>query len=341
MTSPGRRFVEAAVATAEAAADRGPSRTLQIAPAGVSVTVTLVGDSLIDELAPGMLAAGQPPSDFHLWAFDGAGSGMSPPQPPWPETAYRARDEVAGWTDPPLLAAFDTAHATVSAIDLNAGAGVQWQRDAAKMAPWEGGAPLRQLVRWALSRSGAHLIHAAAVGDEAGGVLLIGRGGSGKSTSALAALAAGMRFVADDYTVVRVGAQITAHPAFGIAKATPASLALIAGLDDRADGARADWQGKLRLPVGDIVDPALPLRAIVWPEVSARTGAPTRVEPADVMREAAISTLFQLAGGADLTLEVLSTLIERLPVFRLEVGPDIERVPERLAEAIRLGAAVA
>ena len=142
---------------------------------------------------------------------------------------YLQREEIAGWTRPPHLASYSTDYATLSVADTAAGIGVQWLRDASAMAPWEGGAPLRSILRWTLERHGVHLIHAAAVGNGADGVLLLGSGGAGKSTTALACMQAGMALVADDYTLVAPGAPPTAHPAFAIAKAAPASLELLGG----------------------------------------------------------------------------------------------------------------
>ena len=44
--------------------------------------------------------------------------------------------------------------------------------------------------------------HAAAVGQMGSGALLVGKGGSGKSTSALGSLASGWRYIGDDYCLL-------------------------------------------------------------------------------------------------------------------------------------------
>jgi hypothetical protein len=340
-------FVTRLVDVARAAMAAGPARTLTLRPAGVPVRVHLAGEELIDRLAPGMLegliVADERPA-VELWAFDGAGSGRAAPRPPWGPDDYLQREEIAGWTRPPRLASYSNDYATLSVAATEAGLGVQWLRDATVMAPWEGGAPLRSILRWTLARHGAHLIHAAAVGTGADGVLLLGSGGAGKSTTALACLQAGMALVSDDYTLIRPGSPPTAHPAFAIAKAGAASLELLGGGGDlpaRAAGARVDWRGKLRLPIADVVCPSLALRAVVLPHVAEQTGAPVRVSGREALRTIAVSTLLQLPGDSATTLTVLRELLATLPVYTLDVGPDVAAIPEAISALIETLAAEA
>lgn len=91
--------------------------------------------------------------------------------------------------------------------------------DARTMPWWERATPLRASLFWALGGAGRHLVHAGAVGDlERGGALLAGSGGSGKTTVALACLQAGMRYVGDDYLLLRSGAPTVAHNLYTTAK---------------------------------------------------------------------------------------------------------------------------
>ena len=62
-----------------------------------------------------------------------------------------------------------------------------------------------QFIRYFTIGLGKHkqqVVHAASVGTKDGAVLIVGKGGSGKSTSALACLNAGMYYLGDDYTLI-------------------------------------------------------------------------------------------------------------------------------------------
>ena len=128
-----------------------------------------------------------------------------------------------------MLAAVAPSYGTVSVFDRARARGFFWTHDPASLADWEHGSPLRNLLRWALADHGVHLLHGAAIGvPGGGGVLLLGVGGAGKSTTALTCLAAGFDVVADDY--VLVDAEPRAHRLYSIAKLGAGSLALVPGL---------------------------------------------------------------------------------------------------------------
>lgn len=328
MRGAGAGFVAAAVDRARDAARSAPTQTINLAPGGVGVRIHLTGERVIAELGPALLVAEQPGDPLvELWSFDHAGSGLTPPPAPWSRADFRLREEIAGWTEPPLLASFDTAHATISVADTDAGTGIQWARDAAAMAPWEGGAPLRYLLRWLLAPHGLHLVHGAVVGDEHGGVLLVGRGGAGKSTAALACADAGMGLVADDYFLLGAGSELVAHPLFAVAKADDAAIELLGPIAARAPWAPRDWRGKYRLPVGDLITGSMVIRAIVCPRRAGRTGTPVVGGARSAAREVVTSSLSQLPGASATTLAALRPLFDRLPCFELETGPDVERIP--------------
>ncbi len=65
--------------------------------------------------------------------------------------------------------------------------------------------PLLPCLYFVLKRMGILALHAGAVGTEENASLLVGRGGSGKSSVCLAAMHAGMAFYGDDYVLLTPG----------------------------------------------------------------------------------------------------------------------------------------
>lgn len=55
-----------------------------------------------------------------------------------------------------------------------------------------------------MEKNGCQLLHAAAIGTEEGAVLITGKGGIGKSTTALSCLQSGPYYFADNYLIVRL-----------------------------------------------------------------------------------------------------------------------------------------
>ena len=334
-------FVNRLVDVARGAVAAGPARTLALRPAGVPVRVHLAGEELIDRLAPGMLegvlAADERPA-IELWAFDGVGSGRAAPPPPWGPQDYLQREEIAGWTRPPRLASYSNDYATLSVADTEAGLGVHWLRDATVMAPWEGGAPLREHPaldagaprrpsdprrrgrRWRRRRPAAGLWWGGQVHDRAG----LPAGGDGLGLRRLHLDPA--RLAADRVPGVR----------------DRQGRRGIAGAVGRRRGSRCArdrcpaWTGaaSCRLPIADVVCQALALRAVVLPQVAERTGTRGPVHAREALRTIAVSTLLQLPGDSATTLSVLRELLATLPVYTLEVGPDVAAIPEAIGALI-------
>ena len=77
-----------------------------------------------------------------------------------------------------------------------------WAQAAEHIPPWEIASPLRAILGWWALENDDLLVHGAAVGWAEDGLLLTAQGGSGKSTTALACLQAGLNYTGDDYVLL-------------------------------------------------------------------------------------------------------------------------------------------
>lgn len=323
------------VAAAETARERVPGVAVDVAAGDLRVRVELIGEDVIATLRRGLFACEDVSADpaATIFAFESAASGVMPPKPPWPAQSFKGpRQEIPGFTDPPQLAVYDLEHSTLAFYDEDEGAGVQWFRDGTQMAPGEGGAPLRNLLRWSMGAHGAHMLHLAT----AGGVLIGGPGGAGKSTTSLNCAMAGLDFTSDDFSVVTLGERPTAHAVYACIKVTDAALELLPEIADFGEPAGRDWRGKHRFDLRSRITRSQEVRAIVLPELAAQTGVPKPLAPGEALRRLTGGSMMVMTGAMGRSLGVLRELLERLPAYTLDVGPDLERIPEVIAE---LGAA--
>jgi hypothetical protein len=301
------------------------------------------------------------PADFTIDAWDTAGSGIAMPAPPWREADYGPYGEIrqAGWPRT-LRARFNLHSGVLSMVDGTARA-LWWTRDAAALPDYERGAPFALLLHWwqllcpppgRPPACAMHAVHAAAVGTERdGGLLLVGRGGSGKSTTALACLAAGFLYAGDDYCLLQStpagpracslfatgklsDAMLARFPVFGTAVVNP----------QRAPGEKAllflDRSFSKQLVTG------MPLRAIVLPRVfpDREETRLTPASPAAALQALAPSTIFLFPRSGPEAANLLAQLAaatRRLPCFHLELGADADatRTPQILSGLLaRIGA---
>lgn len=196
---------------------------------------------------------------------------------------------------------------------------------------------MQTLFHWALAEYNWQIIHAAAIGTEQGGVLLIGNSGAGKSTTTLSCLGqTGLRFLSDDKCLMRLQPTSEAFALFSSAKIKadmlerlPHFRSLLAGWDE-------DYKANkglvfLHPTYADYLAPSLPIKAILLPAVAHRPHAALhRVAPTEVFRQLGPSTVIWLPGAEADNYRFTADLTRRLPCFRLDLAID----PQRNVDAI-------
>lgn len=225
-----------------------------------------------------------------------------------------------------------------SALDREQNIGLYWIADAARLPYWERGSPLQTLLNWWTSAQHRQYVHAAAVGKSDGGVLLTAKGGSGKSTSALACLNSDLTYASDDYCLIATDPVPYLYSLYNTAKLKGAKdlerfphLAPLVSNGDRLEEEKALIFLKEHFP--EKIVTGFPLKAILVPKI---TGEPhTRLKkstPIHALRSLAPSTLFQLSGTGQSALEMMSGLVKRIPCYTLELGTDIAQIPRVILE---------
>jgi hypothetical protein len=280
---------------------------------------------------------------------DGISTGVEPPSVPWGPDSVGPRGEVAGFNHDGLRtvlhgAGIDMAFFALTMFDERSGRGCFWVFAPALVPWWERAAPLRTALHFGLSGPRRLLVHAGAVGAGGMGVLLGGAGGSGKSTTAVAAMLLGLDYVGDDYVLLDLEPQRpVAYSLYCSAKLVPETRALLPQLEGSVWDTEARDGEKQVLDIGSLaaerVLGSLPVSAILLPQVLP--GAPTRaraVSPGEALRRLAPSTILQLPPhNAGAALSPLAELVRRVPAYALEIGGPpgeaVEAIFHVLAEA--------
>jgi hypothetical protein len=206
--------------------------------------------------------------------------------------------------------------------------------------PWaERAEPLRPLLHWGLFDESSHLVHAGAVANDDGGVLLGGSGGSGKSTSALACVDAGFKFVADNYVLMLAGRQPIAHSIFCTAKVRPEGIRFHARVRNLAPEVKRDSEEKYVLDLNRHMPEQLalstPIDALLLPRLSDGGSVTLRpVSPTQALLALAPSTIYPLPSSRGTSLAPMSQLVRQVPTYVLELGGPPDQVPGAVAELL-------
>ena len=308
------------------------------------VCLRFAGPALPTRLTPALdhLAVAPGSGDLTVLLWDSISSGVPPARSPWQPDAYTPRGDLRGNASGRLRAGFSLGSSTLSMLDLERGLGLYWMHDARQLPPWEVAAPLRTMLGWWAAGQGAQLAHGAAVGIGDDAVLLVGRGGSGKSTTALACLDRGLRYAGDDYVLLRPDGSgpPTVHSLYRTGKLRPQDLALrLPNLRLRRFAAPDYDKAVLLLEDDhrDLLADGLTVRAIVIPSVCPAGTALRPASAIEVLKALAPTTLFQLPGAGREALQMMGAIAQNVPGYRLEVGPDLDEVVGAIRDLLTNG----
>jgi hypothetical protein len=277
----------------------------------------------------GHLAAIAANPDLRVFLWDSKSTGIAMPPPPWKWGAF-VRNEVH--IGDRFKIVYNGDSGSLIMYDVDARQAIFWIRDAADIPPYMTGAPLLPVMNWWMESNGCQLAHAGAVGMPDGGVLLVGRGGSGKSTTALACLIDGLEFAADDYCVLSATHPAHIHSLYCSAKLAADSRDRLPALASAIYNPGAVPSEKTLYMINRIfserISAGFPLRAILLPRIDAIKATTLKpLRPASVLRALAPSTIFQLPGAGASALQTLASIIRGVPCFEIAVGSDLTRIP--------------
>jgi hypothetical protein len=268
-----------------------------------------------------------------VWLWDTRSTGVGMPPPPWPVDGFvRAKK---GWRldGPRYRISHEPGSGAFQLLDKQRRLAIVHWTAADRLPQYERGSPLLALLQWWMDRRRVGLIHAAAVGTEEGGVLLVGRGGSGKSTAALACLSAGLRYVGDDYCLLSFRPGPYVSSLYNSAKVSldqvdrfPLLKPSLSAHSDPESGKALCFIHRCR---PSSLWPGFPVRAVLVPRVTGRPGTTLQsISPARAMLAVAPSSIFHFQGQADRALRRLGRLVKQVPCYALDAGTDLAGIAE-------------
>lgn len=289
------------------------------------------------------------PPDLTISLWDGAGVPPAPAPPsPWgwyaaryadgrtPTLRFNSHGELAEFRSPGVLTAFRLWPHKLRVVDLHRRLAFYWTADIDAIPDYEYCAPLRKILAWWASARGAQIVHAAAVGLDDGGVLLAGKGGAGKSTTALACLGSPLKFAGDDCCLIHTADTPRVGSLYSSAKLkTRADVARFPHLTGavhnsaRPDGEKAFMFLHRHRPAW--LSPGFPIRALLIPRVTGI--ASPRLVPvsaASGLAALAPSTLSLFPGLERESTRRMAELVARVPCYRFEVGPELRGIPDTI-----------
>lgn len=308
---------------------------------GYVIRLRFAGPALVSLITPALEHLASPPSPVPalticLWDSDSTGTDMPPP-PPWSWNDYITRGEVQGYNDGRIHTAFHVN--ALSMMDAKLDLALCWVRDAGQLPYYESGSPLLRILHWWMHRHRLQLIHAGAVGTAEGGVLLVGKGGSGKSTTALACLDSELLYAGDDYCLITANPKAYVYSVYNSGKVDAKDTGRFSLLtpalsnSDRLSTEKALYFLYRHFP--GKISAGFPIRAILLPRVTGILETRLKKVSSSLgLLALAPSTIFQLPGAGHQAFEILSKVAKQMPSYILEVGTDLSGIPDAISNLL-------
>ena len=328
---------------AAAAAVRTDSQRYQIAGAQVAVHTTpdSAGRNLLTACAPLRADDDHAAAELDLYIWDNAVDKLATDSDVLDRQTTPTED-LGGFTDAASNAFYQPGAGVLSVLDVANRRAHWWLRDVDALPYYERAAPFKQILQWWMGVRGGALLHSAAIGGADGrdddGVLISGPSGSGKSSTALACLAAGMTFTSDDYVIIDADEPPRVHLAYSTAKVLRSSLTRFDSYT-RHFRNLAHEDEKPMMFVHTFAPHKLRTsfapRALVMPRVAHATHTHfVPISAAQMLRALAPSSLllFPLAGAR--AFRKMARLCASLPCLRAELADDPEEVAHAFGDLL-------
>jgi len=293
------------------------------------------------------------PAQLTINLWHSADTDSAPPQPDilgeqapgaffyWSDERARVGYTLGTSGDARVLEVYKSVKTpTLSVLDAEAGEGWYWVQDRDLIPYWEMATPLRYLLDWWLRDEGLHMLHAGAVGADEGGLIIVGKSGSGKSTTTLSSLATELRYAGDDYVGVSIEPQPWVHGLYGSGKLMPDHVTrlpfLLPAISNPGQLATEKAVIFVREHWPTSMTSGFPLRAVVVPRlvpqlVEARV---QRISAMAALAALAPSTVFQMHTRGKDSLTRMARLVSVVPSFALDLGSDIASISKTLSDLV-------
>jgi hypothetical protein len=316
----------------EAACSHVATRYFQVANA--IVCLRFAGTALVPLLTRAIAHLEVPPvaqPDLVICLASSQDTGYPRPATAWQGYQYQKRGEVRGFVNDRIYTALHWGSGALMMVDHQQNLALYWVDDHASLPYWEIGAPLQAIFNVWLSQRRVQLVHAAAVGFAQGGALLVGKGGSGKSTTALSCLNSDLMYASDDYCLITPDPEPTAFSLYSTGKKNADDLERLPFLKsrisnpDRLDREKAVYFLQEQFPEKILC--SFPLKATLIPRVTGKleTTLEATVPNAGIVALVP-STIMQLGGAGKTACDLMTAVLSQLPCYYLNVGTEIPKI---------------
>ena len=202
-------------------------------------------------------------------------------------------------------------------------------------------APFIKLISFWASKQNLHILHAGCVSLNNKGVLIVGKGGKGKSSTSVQCVIDGLDYLSDDYLLIDNSNEKTiAYSIYNSGKLILNHIEKFKKIQSFIEIGNLDQSNKPLLFLSRIfkgqIKRSTEIKAIIVPLITKNVSANYYpISSIEALKALAPSTLVQLNTGGLNNLKSLANLTRKFPNYCLELGSDFEDISLKVKKIIK------
>ncbi|UXX80817.1 hypothetical protein N7E81_06855 [Reichenbachiella carrageenanivorans] len=269
--------------------------------------------------------------DFEVFVLEGLSSNVALPSPSWKWNEIPPTGEI--YRDDDFILTFESWCGVLRVFNRKEKKAYLWIQSITALPQWMRSFPLRSIVDWYFEPTAIQPVHSGGIALGNNGIMLTGKGGSGKSSTCLSCLNHDeLKYLGDDFMLVNCENGKEAFSLYNVAKVEFENLEKFKFLEPHRGKFKKDDE-KYQIFLNEIMPNKLTnnfeIDAIFLPKITgSKKGKLIKADASDALLALAPSTISLLKGNRELTFNKVSNLVKKLPAYTLELSSDFERNPE-------------
>jgi hypothetical protein len=337
-------FTATSKATATAFSNASNTVVKDIKLAGLHLRLQFAGDTMLPFIMPAIahlvLESNSANPQYLIEIWDSTSTKANFPDAPCSIDDIEWRGEIKGLKSTRFEGAFFSHARMLTTLDHESRRGVVCFADSSSIPAFELACPLRGVLSWILRRNDTVMLHAAAVANADGAVLIGGNSGAGKSSTALRCLVGGMNYLGDDICAISIkNGSPKSYSVYSSGKALTSDLNKFPELLSSVYAHYDEYYEKEIFFFNRVFSRQLvaegELRAVVIPhqESSLEIGF-QRLSFAKVLSVISTSTKSLLPDAGNEMFHALSAVLHRVPCYQFNLGNDPTKIADTLSKFI-------
>lgn len=201
-------------------------------------------------------------------------------------------------------------------------------------------APFFEIIKLWSKKVGLHILHAGCIANSKHAIIIVGKGGMGKSTTSIQSLIGGLNYLSDDYILVKLGDNPMAYSLFCSGKLHTNHLENFPTVSKIAFNKNKEIYDKPLMFLNEVYQKQIitnsPVKAIVAPQLNdCEESYFESLSSFETLMALAPSTILQLRLGTSDDLKIMADFTKSTACYKLCLGTNLNGITPVVSKLLK------